>query len=50
MMTIVRIIEDEALKFGVPTFVSETFTEMSPEQIEEIKQDKMELMDSGLDE
>lgn len=50
MMTIVRIIEDEALKFGIPMSVSKTFTEKSPEQIEEIKQDKLSLMDSGLDE
>mgnify|MGYP000883431072 CR=1 FL=1 len=50
MMIVTGLIESEALKFGVPTFVSKQFNEIDPKELVKIKKDKERLMDMGLDE
>ncbi|NLZ46881.1 MAG: hypothetical protein GX896_09355, partial [Clostridiales bacterium] len=50
MMTIAEIIEEEALKFGVPMHSEKGYRELSQEELDKIKNNPDLLADLGLKE
>ncbi len=50
LMVLIGCIEDEVLKFGVPMNVNKQYNAYTKDEIEEIKNNRDMLLESGLDE